>query len=88
MPSDGAPAAMISIPLDKMSLSEKLEVMEALWADLSRSPAEVPVPQWHREVLKARQDASATWLDWGQVKASLWELSKQEGNPSNDHRNS
>ena len=40
---------MISIPLDKMSLADKLEAMEALWADLSRTPADVPVPQWHRE---------------------------------------
>jgi hypothetical protein len=35
---------MISIPLDKMSLAEKLEAMEALWADLSRTPSQVPVP--------------------------------------------
>ena len=45
---------MISIPLDKMSLAEKVEAMEALWADLSRTPSQVPVPEWHHEVLKAR----------------------------------
>jgi hypothetical protein len=33
---------MISIPLDKMLLAEKLEAMEALWADLSRTPSQVP----------------------------------------------
>lgn len=69
---------MISIPLDKMSLAEKLEAMEALWADLSRTPDDVPVPQWHRDVLKSRQESPATWLDWEQVKASLREMAKHE----------
>ena len=76
---------MISIPLDKMSLAEKLEAMEALWADLSRTPADVPVPQWHRDVLKARMESPATWLDW-EVKASLREMTRQEGDAPNDHR--
>ena len=79
---------MISIPLDKMSLAEKLEAMEALWADLSRTPADVPVPQWHRDVLKARMESPATWLDWEQVKASLREMARQEGDAPNDHRDS
>jgi hypothetical protein len=80
--------AMISIPLDKMSLAEKLEAMEALWADLSRTPADVPVPQWHRDVLKARLESPATWLDWEQVKASLRDMARQEGDARNDHRDS
>ena len=79
---------MISIPLEKMSLTEKLEAMEALWADLSKTPADVPVPQWHRDVLKARQESAGTWLDWKQVKASLREMAQQEGDGSHDHRDS
>ncbi|MFM9195201.1 MAG: addiction module protein [Planctomycetia bacterium] len=62
-----------------MSLAEKLEAMEALWADSSRTAADVPVPQWHRDVLKARLESPATWLDWEQVKASLREMARQEG---------
>ena len=42
-PGKSHEATMISIPLDKMSLAEKLEAMEALWEDLSRTPADVPV---------------------------------------------
>ena len=79
---------MISIPLDKMSLAEKLEAMEALWVDLSRAPADVPVPQWHRDVLKARQESPASWLDWEQVKATLREMAKDEGDASRDHPDS
>jgi len=79
---------MISIPLETMSLTEKLEAMEALWADLSKTPADVPVPQWHRDILKAREEAAGTWLDWNQVKASLREMAKQEGDGRHDHRDS
>jgi hypothetical protein len=79
-------AFMISIPLDKMSLAEKLEAMEALWADLSQTPADVPVPQWHRDVLKARQESPATWLDWEQAKASLRDMVNTESDSAHDHR--
>jgi hypothetical protein len=77
---------MISIPLDKMSLAEKLEAMEAIWADLSRNPSQVPVPDWHREVLKARRESPKTWLDWEQVKASLLEMADNESGKPHDRR--
>jgi hypothetical protein len=77
---------MISIPLDKMSLAEKLDAMEALWADLSQTPADVPVPQWHRDVLKARQESPAIWLDWEQAKASLRDMVNKGSDSSHDHR--
>ena len=87
-PGKSHEATMISIPLDKMSLAEKLEAMEALWEDLSRTPADVPVPKWHRDVLKSRQESPATWLDWEQVKASLREMAKHEGGDPDAHRDS
>jgi hypothetical protein len=33
--------------------------MEELWAELSRTPETVPVPDWHREVLNIREQAVA-----------------------------
>lgn len=45
----------IQLPLDQMTLADKLEVMETLWADLSRNPAELPSPVWHRDVLQERK---------------------------------
>jgi hypothetical protein len=77
---------MISIPLDKMSLAEKLEAMEAIWADLSRTPSQVPIPDWRREVLKTRRESPATWLDWEQVKASLLEMADNQGGEPHDRR--
>jgi hypothetical protein len=31
-------------------------------------------PEWHSEILKARQESSAAWLDWAEVKTSLRQL--------------
>jgi hypothetical protein len=33
-----------TLPLDKMTVAEKLRAMEALWADLSRDEAQVESP--------------------------------------------
>ena len=45
----------VTIPLDKMSATEKLQVIEEIWADLSRVPEDVPSPAWHADVLRARE---------------------------------
>jgi hypothetical protein len=44
-----------ALPLDKMTVAEKLEAMEQLWDDLCRAPEEVPSPAWHAEVLAERE---------------------------------
>ncbi len=58
----------IQLPLDQMTLAEKLEVMETLWADLSRRPEDLPSPDWHREVLQERKrsvdEGKLKFLDW------------------------
>ena len=45
----------ISLPLDKMTTSDKLSVMEKLWDDLCRDPSSIPSPDWHRNLLEARE---------------------------------
>ena len=45
----------IVLPLAEMTVAEKLELMETIWADLSRDPDEIPSPAWHGEVLRERQ---------------------------------
>jgi hypothetical protein len=37
-----------------MTLAEKLEAMELLWADISCRPEALPSPDWHQEVLAER----------------------------------
>jgi putative addiction module component (TIGR02574 family) len=43
------------LPLDQMTVEEKLQLMEILWDDLSRKAKDLPSPAWHGEVLAARQ---------------------------------
>ena len=45
-----------ALPLDKMTTSDKLAVMEQLWDDLCRDPEKVPSPNWHAEVLAGREE--------------------------------
>ena len=59
----------------QLPLSEKLQIMEAIWEDLRSQAEAVPVPDWHKELLDARQKAVAEGreeiLDWDIVKNSL-----------------
>lgn len=75
---------MVQLPLDQMTLIEKLNVMETLWADLSSRPAELPAPDWHREVLQDRKrlaDAGELkFLDWETAFADL--RKEVSGNPT------
>jgi hypothetical protein len=40
--------------IERMSLEERLQTMELLWASLARTPDDVPSPDWHAEVVAAR----------------------------------
>jgi hypothetical protein len=69
----------IALPLDQMSMPEKLEVMESLWADLSRHPAELPSPDWHRSVLADRKrvadEGKLQFVDWYESVSQLRKIS-------------
>jgi len=43
------------LPLDQMTVEEKLRAMEAIWRSLSKLEDHVPVPDWHKQVLDERQ---------------------------------
>lgn len=67
----------IDLPLRKMTLADKLEMMELLWADISQQPAELPSPSWHRDVLEERRRLVAAgklrFLDWDTAISELRE---------------
>lgn len=64
-----------TLPLDKMTLNEKLRVMEALWSDLSKNTVNLPAPAWHNDVLLARElkirEKSASYRDWEDAKKDI-----------------
>lgn len=67
----------ITLPLDKMSTLDKLRALEEIWNDLLNHVEEVPVPEWHMDVLAAREkrilDGKANFKDWNEAKESIRE---------------
>ena len=65
----------IDLPLDNMTLADKLEAMEALWSDISRKPADLPSPNWHKDILDERRllvvEGKLKFLDWDTAVADL-----------------
>ncbi len=64
-----------TLPLDKMSVAEKLRAMEMLWADLSRNEAQLESPAWHEDVLRDREakikSGKESFMDWETAKKHL-----------------
>jgi hypothetical protein len=64
-----------ALPLDKMTTSDKLSVMEQLWDDLCREPDQVPSPSWHGEVLAGREkrvrEGQAGFSDLAEAKERI-----------------
>jgi putative addiction module component (TIGR02574 family) len=63
----------VDLPLSKLSVAQKLDLMEALWADLSRDEKRLKSPAWHETVLKDREEAYAA----GKLTVSDWEQAKK-----------
>ena len=65
----------ITLPLDQMSIEEKLRVMETLWNDLTRQEQEFPSPAWHEDVLRMREErlqaGQDDFIDWDTAKNQL-----------------
>jgi hypothetical protein len=55
--------------------SEKLQIMETLWDDLSRSDTEMDSPAWHRQALEETERrvgcGSEPLMDWAEAKQNL-----------------
>jgi hypothetical protein len=63
-----------ALQIEQMSRAEKLQAMEAIWADLSRVETEVESPSWHGDVLKE----TAARVAAGQERIADWETAKRE----------
>jgi hypothetical protein len=63
----------ITLPLQSMTTAEKLEVMESIWADLSRDEQHLQSPAWHDQVLREREAA----VREGREVPADWEAAKR-----------
>ncbi len=63
------------LPLDEMTVEDKLQAMEALWESLSADPAAIESPAWHEEELRERErkiaSGEARFIDWEKAKANI-----------------
>ena len=41
--------------LEKLSVAERLQIVEDLWDGIARSNADIPVPQWQKDELERRK---------------------------------
>jgi putative addiction module component (TIGR02574 family) len=64
---------MLTLPLEQMTVEEKLQVMEELWSDLCCNQSQVPVPQWHKDILDRREKL----IKKGKVALVDWEAAKK-----------
>jgi len=58
---------------DSLSKEQQIEYLHALWDRIASSQDEVPVPQWHRDLLRQRLDSRDSSEDttWSQLKSRL-----------------
>ena len=65
----------LALQLGEMSIADKLQAMETLWEDLSRSADEITVHAWHYEVLASREEnlkgCREQFTDWGDAKEAI-----------------
>ena len=69
------PASMKSLGLDRLSVAERILLVEELWDSITPSPDEVSLSESHRHDLQARLDAyrddPRAGAPWQEVRARL-----------------
>ncbi len=66
---------MSTLPLEKMAVSEKQQIMEELWSDLCCNQDQIPIPDWHKDLLDKREklvkQGKSTFVDWESAKKRI-----------------
>lgn len=70
----------VTLPLDEMTVEEKLDLMDRIWENLSRNAEDVPAPAWHGDVLRAREkqvlDGKSRFVSLAQAKRTIRERTR------------
>jgi len=73
------------IPLAQMSVEEKLQAIEEIWADLAGTAENIPSPSWHADVLCAREkrisEGTSRFLEISEAKKAVREQLDCRRNP-------
>lgn len=64
---------MNSSDIKKMSRTDRIQVMEALWNSLIEEEEELGSPEWHQDILEERkrkiESGTAEWISLADLKA-------------------
>ncbi len=65
----------MEIALEKMTIEEKLKLMEEIWTDLIKLEGQISSPLWHKDILEEREkkikNEQETILDWDEAKERI-----------------
>ncbi len=64
----------VTLPLNEMTIAEKIGVMEEIWSDLSNKNKGYCPPAWHDRILEER----ARLAESGEVGFTDWETAKKQ----------
>ena len=68
---------MPTLPLEQMTVKEKLQAMEELWSDLCCNQNQIPIPQWHKNILDRREklvkEGKAKFVNWETAKKRIFD---------------
>jgi putative addiction module component (TIGR02574 family) len=60
---------------DALSIDDKIDYVQSLWDRIAARPEDIPVPDWHREVLQERLAVYRTDEDqgkeWNEVEQEI-----------------
>ncbi len=69
--------AELVLPLERMTVAEKMDVIDRIMTDLSRNSSSVPVIDWHGEMLRQRErdlkDGTDEFITLEQAEARIRE---------------
>ena len=65
----------ITLPLEQMSIEEKIQTMEIIWDDLCKKAGSISSPSWHKNVLNEREErikkGEDEFIDWDKAKKHI-----------------
>ncbi|MCF6209309.1 MAG: addiction module protein [Gammaproteobacteria bacterium] len=65
----------VTLPLDTMSVEEKLQAMESIWDDLCKKADSLSSPPWHEKILNEREGrlkrGEDQFVDWEEAKNNI-----------------
>ena len=63
----------VEVSIAQLSFTQKLDLMEILWADMAGNEKDLESPAWHGAILNDREAA----LNAGKATVSSWEEAKE-----------